>query len=1738
MSNFQKIASKASPDSDAVSRLQNEHFITQGVDAGVVLKSRSLRQQGGRYVLDFEEFDGSPLSEVLSARRLSLTKSLALAIKITQALSVVHDADILHLNLSPASILVNLDTEEVRITGFGLARKGQLGKWETSSSALSDQDWRYTAPEQTGRINRKADFRADLYSIGLVFYEMLSGTHPFSELSDMQLIHAHLTRKPASLHESPNDAGHEVPVMVGKVVDLLLAKNAESRYQTTFGLLRDLRHITDQLDKTGEITEFDLGKYDLTGKLQVSQKIYGRDGETEQLLQAFEDCINGITRPVLVAGKSGVGKTALVGQLKERTSLANGIFIDCKFHQFKRDTPFFAILNAFEDLIDLILAQKDVSLSEWRGVFEPIVGSYGKIVIEHLPRMQLILGPPQEVELDIRDVQNLFNSLLLKMLRAISERLHPLVLHIDDLQWADMASLRWILSLFNRFKDNAILPVCSYRNNELNPGHPFLVRLHELREAGLEVLQIELRELSESDVVHFLEDTFQQYESPAIDELAKLFYKKTDGNAFYLKSFLNSLYEKDLFTFDVEERNWRWKIREIELAPATDNVIELISSDLVRQPADLLEVLSLAACLGHTFSARELVGLSSLPMKESMQLLISGVEKGFLAPAGDSSLIDLMWAEGDQMPEAHFKFIHDSIYYAVYSRIDEERRMDTHWRIGNHLLESLNEAEQHESLYKICNHLNKAIPRIKDDAFGLDLAKRNLEACIQAKAASAFDTSKGFVDHAMELFKRSNGDENSRFYWDILRESSEVAYFILDGDELKKMSRLAIAKAPSPMHQASIYEIRIIDHIQNSRLELALGESFEILNKLGVHLPSDPDKKSIILALVKTRLKLRGRTADDLRKLQPVDNEGIVWALRLMKQLAHAAFFSAPAILAVTVLKMIRLILRYGQSEIAAAGYIGYSIILNGVLNDQKTGTDFGKLGLELSNQTPEGHQRNFVGYIYYGFIHFWQAPLSDCLAPLRNNYEDMMEKGDWENTSFASLIYLSHMFHNGDGIPRIQEMAFKLQPQITPIRKASGLYAILMQALHNLSSDEDLSVDFHGPYFDQRTGYDELVMDNDGNALGYYALYKSLIYLLAGEFESIEADERVAFKIMEYRKSSIHFPLYLSIRSHALYKLYRQGKRTRRDCVRFIRKYIKRLEKYAHQGPDNFEDIYRLVLGDYYAVQDDFVNAQKAYQRAIEAAKQFGHPMLEGIASEAFADMFSAVDNSVLAAFYCRNAQAAYLNWGAAAKARQVENTYQALRTRETTGVLGQLLEESSGGQRSTTLDETTVWQAARAISGEVHLDELIATILDLAVENAGANHGIFLMETDGRWLVKATTKEKGTILNAPLEGFEGIPVNIAKYVLRTRESVILNDPQKSDLFSSESYIQRERPLSVLCTPVTYKGKIQAVLYLENNMIKGAFTEERIELLYVLLTQMSISIENAKLYENLDEAYRSQLQLTEAYSKFVPHEFIRALGYETILDVQKGKQVAKDITIFFSDIRSYTTLSEEMTPSETFDFIQKYLNHMVPIIRSHNGFVSQYLGDGIMAMFMDDSVNAIDAAIAIQKRHQHLDWRSQLGVDNSVRTGIGIHFGSLMMGIIGTENRLDTGFIADSVNTAARLEGLTKVFGSKVLVSQNALDNLPNRDEYNYRFLGKAKIKGRKEIISIYDFYDGDPPGDMIAKSSTKDDFESGVRYFMDKDYSKAIEYLDKVMLEYPGDLAAARLLRQSHHKYSKEQQ
>ncbi len=1756
------------PTPSEITRYRQEYDITRSLNQEGIIKAYRLAPYQNSLVIVLEDFGGQSLASLKKEYPGSLADFLQIAIAISSALGEIHGANIIHKDINPANIVYNPHTQQLKIIDFGISTR--LSRENSTLKNLNSLEGTlaYISPEQTGRMNRALDYRTDFYSLGVTFYELLTGKLPFVTEDILELVHCHIAKAPTPPHLVRKGDGERgrwgefCPKAVSDIVIKLMAKTAEERYQSTWGLQADLEECLNQLRNNGQIIEFLLGTQEVCDRFQIPQKLYGREEEIATLLAAFERVTTGQSEFLLVAGYSGIGKSSLVQEIYKPITAKRGYFISGKFDQYQRNIPYSAIIQAFKELTKQLLTETEAQLAEWKANILSAVGMNGRVIIEIIPEVELIIGEqPPLLDLAPAEAQKRFNLVFQNFIKVFTKPGHPLVIFLDDLQWADGASLKLIELLLtssylpikqvgvgakdssdnlsiqpktlspnaspidsfqiDSTSDTALLLIGAYRDNEIHPAHPLTLSLENIQKEGVIIQKIILKPLELKTVNHWLADTLKTSQETT-HNLGELVQGKAGGNPFFISEFLQALYTENLLNFDYKQKGWIWNVNRVQKRNFTDNVVELMVAKIQKVSPETQEALKLAACIGNQFALETLAVISETSVRETALNLQEAVAEGLIQPLGDEYkivLLETLENENNQVIQLkiEYQFNHDRIQQAAYSLIPAQLKQRVHLQIGQLLLENIPESQIEEKIFDIINQLNYGIELVNNQQQRDKIANLNLIAGQKAKSSTAYQPALMYLQQGLEWLG-SNGWQ--RQYETVLKlnvEAAEAAYLCGQFEEMETLVAAVLQNANGVLDQVKAYEVKIQTYIAQQRLREAIEIGLVILNLLGVRLPKNPSKLDVLFGLLKTKLILAGKPIKNLMVLPQMTDPEKKAAMRILKTINSPAYFTAPNLLPLITLKGVSLSIKYGNDLLSPGMYAVYGLILCGVLGDIESGYRFGNLALRMLKHLKIVEVRTV--FIVNFFIRHWREHPRETLQFLLDGYSTGLETLELDDANYCVRAYLYYSYYIGKELALLeQEIAqyievFKTFNQEQTIH----LLSILWQTALNLMDRAENSCYLIGKVYDESETLPRDIEANDVTLIFcFYSLKLMLCYLFEQEPEAIE-NAALSERYIDGVVGSPAVPIFYFYDSLARLRVYPSSpKSQQRSLYRKIQNNQKKMKKWAHYAPINYLHKFYLVEAERYRILGKGQKAIDCYHCAIELAKENQYIQEEALAYELAAKFYLSQNQELIAKTYMQEAHYRYLRWGAIAKVKDLETRYPQLLQKSETSLGGSTnstinVARTSGSQSSESLDLATVIKASQAISGEIILEQLLMKLMKILLENAGAQTGYLLLEKGGNFAIEASGKvetDSITVLpSLPLE--TRVPISIINYVARSRESVICNNAIEESQFNSDSYIQQHQTKSILCTPLVNQGKLISIVYLENNSTVGAFTPQRIEIINLLSSQAAISIENAKLYTEVRQNESRLMELNQAFARFVPSEFLQFLNKKSIVDVQLGDQIEQEMSVLFSDIRSFTTLSEQMTPEENFKFINSYLSYISPVIREHQGFIDKYIGDAIMALFSGGADNAVKAGIAmLNKLVEYNQHRTNSG-EKPIAIGIGISTGLLMLGTVGEPNRLEATVISDAVNLASRTEGLTKNYGVSFLITDKTFNRLQNPTDYAIRRIDEVKVKGKLESVTFYEVFDADAPELKAAKLATLPTFTEAISFYLDKNYAAAAESL-----------------------------
>jgi len=1683
-----KLLKESYPTPQELLCYRTEYRITRELKEAGVVQVYDLQKYQNSLVMFVEDFGGQSLKILMQQRKFSLKEFLLVASATTEILGQIHSANIIHKDINPSNIVFNPATGQIKIIDFGISTQLTRETPSLKNPNVLEGTLAYISPEQTGRMNRALDYRTDFYSLGVTFYELLTGKLPFETEDALELVHWHIARQPVPVHE----IDPRIPLIISQIVSKLMAKNAENRYQTAGGLKHDLDKCLVQLQETDTIEGFDLATRDITDRFLIPEKLYGRETEVDNLLAAFERVCTGSAEMMLVAGFSGIGKTAVVNEVHKPIARQRGYFIKGKYDQFGRNIPFSAFVQAFRELMGQLLSEPEAQLQTWKTRILTAVGDSGQVLIEVIPELERIIGAqPPALELSGSAAQNRFNLLMEKFVQVFTTAEHPLVMFLDDLQWADSASLK-LLQLLMHDRGH-LLVLGAYRDNEVSAAHPFMLTVDEIIKSGAVVNTITLQPLSLADLNQLVADTLI-CDLSSSQPLTELVYQKTQGNPFFSTQFLKSLYEEGQIIFDPpvsplskggSKGGWQFDIARVTFADASD-VVEFMAAQLQKLPAPTQDVLKLAACIGAQFDLDTLAIVREELPEKTASALWKALQEGLilLIAEGCDFLQTDAQSPTESVANSTYKFLHDRVQQAAYSLIPDDQKKATHLKIGQLLLQNYSETEREEKLFDIVGHLNQGIELINQVSEREALAQLNLAAGCKARSSTAYAAANMYLQMGVELLTPQCWQNQYELTLNLYVAAAEIAYLNGDFDGMEQRAAQVLQKAQTILDRVKIYEIQIAAQTAQSKVLETIAVARDALLLLGIELPTEPDEAKIGKALQALAGQLSGRKIEELVDLPVMTNPQTQAAIQLSGMLFPPIFQGMPGLLPLLSSTMVSLSIQFGNAPASTVGYAIHGMVLCAFLGDVETGYGFGQLALSLLDRFNVPEFKSIILLLFGGWIQHHQEALLATIPTLKDGYRLGMETGDFLYASYCISIYFDANFFGGVELDNWEPELPTYRAVMAQLKQYSAQIYLDMkqQMVWNFREARILSDCLIGRAYDETVMIPKHHQNNDLTAIAAVYIYKLLLAYSFGNYKAALDHITQAKPYLMAVSGFVFVPIfhfYAALTHLALFREQPTIEQT--EILGLVETHQSTLQQWAQNAPMNYLHKWHLVEAERQRVLGNKAEAIEMYDRAISGAQQNKYTNDEALANELAAKFYSEWGKTKVAQAYMFEAYYCYVQWGATAKVTDLETRYPQLfavtqPTRKNTKTTVAMTTTGSGNH----LDLAAVMKASQAICGEILLDKLLSSLMKILIENAGAQRGYLILSNQGKLLIEAEGTinfQQVTVLQSiPVETCQELSSAIVNYVARTQESVVLDDAVRSGQFTNDRYIQKHQPKSILCVPLINQSQIVSIVYLENNLTAGAFTPERVELLKVLSGQAAISIQNSKLYTEVRENEARLAQLNKAYERFIPHQFLQFLEKSSIIDVELGDQVQLEMSVLFSDIRDFTTLSETMTPEDNFKFINSYLSRMEPVINENKGFIDKYIGDAIMALFSGEADHAVKAGIAMVHRLVEYNQYCAKAGCARIQIGIGINTGSLMLGTVGGPNRMDGTVISDAVNLASRVESLTKNYGVSLLITHPTYSRLKNPSQYAIRTLDTVKVKGKSEAVTVYEVFDADP--------------------------------------------------------------
>lgn len=1561
-----KICRLEQPNLVDLAGLQHEYQLLSTLRLPGVIRAYDLIIHHQQFVLVLEDIQGQSLYQYCNQQPLPFENFFIIALQLIDILSGLHLQHIIHKDINPNNIIIEPNSLKIQLADFNIS--SQLNEESTEHLAIHrlEGSLAYISPEQTGRMNRPIDYRSDFYSLGITFFELLTGQPPFVDSDPLKMVHHHIAVTPPLTHE----LNPSVPAQLSLLVAKLLAKVSEERYASASGIKADLLKCQFQWAAQEHIDHFPLGLHDIHDRLTLSHKLYGRGNQTTQLLDTFQEVMQGNTALALVSGYSGIGKTSVVKEIQKPLISQNAYFISGKFDQLQRAKPYSAFVVAFQTLVKQILSESEERLLQFKEALVQALGSNGKVVTDLIPNLALIIGvQPSVPELPPLETQNRFIITFQNFIRALSQPQHPLVIFLDDLQWIDNASLEIIKSLLMDPDLHYLLFIGAYRDNEVTPDHPFSLTLEQLKK-NTKITEVALTPLTLANIQELLADSFN---CPIlrVEELAKLVLTKTQGNPFFINEFLKLLYRDHLVKFSHELGQWDWDVQAIEQQQITDNVVNLLISRISQLTEEIQHILKLAACIGYHFDIETLRLISQSTLPTLLKSLWIAIQEGLIIPQ-EKSYKELQVLEKSSMStkvalkDFSYRFAHDRIQQACYQLIPEEARRHFHLQVGCLLLQEYLEEENEERLFMLLDHCNQSIDLIEEKAKKLQLAELNLHAGCKAKTSTAYLSAKNYLQAGLTLLAPLDWDKQHHLIFSLYKELASCQYLSGEFSEVKTIFKELIHRAPSLCSKLELYKLNCEMLATLNQHEQAISVGLDGLKLLKIHLHPHPSMLQILSAIAKVKLKTGFSSISGIvmPKMMDPDYEA---AASLISQLFNSAYIIEHNLFVLLVAELVRLSLKHGYTEATSFACVVYAFIIMHALNWYKEGIAFSDLYHNLKHQYGVTALEGRSYFVLGSFVEPWRMDLTKCLEAIATGYQLTYEKGDLLYSNYGNLLATQISLAIGNSLAdadtHVKSMQHLIERmKIKDFRISADFFNYKIQCL---MGKKKFDANLIGNY--EKT----ILNDKNKTQVGFfYCASIKLCYLFGAYAEARELGR----KCLKHMQNILGFVLTLEGLFYYALSLTADFHKGDLKTLKSIRKKFKR---WAGWCAINYQAYLCLLEAEIAKVQGKIFIANNLYDEAIQLADEKNLLSLAALASECATRLYREFGKSIIARGYLQNAYYCYQRWGAEGKCQLLVQQYP------------QWLQNVSlrmGGSQGDTveniqadIDVLSLFRFSQTVSSEIQLDILLKKLLIVLLQNAGAQRAVLIVKNSDQWFLEAegSSAEQRVYLNhtQPLSARSDLPLKLLNYAERTQDTVIIqHENDVVNMSIEDAYLNEVKPRSLLIIPISHQGQLKNFLYLENRIVHYAFPVERVQTLKMMASQAAVSLENARLYYQ------------------VAHDPLTGLANRNLL-YQTFEMATKlrgkiQMAILFMDLDGFKKINDTLG-HEIGDKLLQYFANQLKLCSREGDLAARLGGDEFVLMINDAKdvqqiVKLAERLLQILNEHIFID-RHEIFITSSI---------------------------------------------------------------------------------------------------------------------------------------------------------
>lgn len=1654
-------------DTQQVAALRSGVELMRELRLDMLLEPVELFEQGVQASILYADFPAISLRRFLEQKK-TIPEHLFLKIakSLTQLLAGFHSRGWIIKNLSPENILLNVSDYSCKLSDLRTATR--IFKKEQQLSQKQDiLEIRYYSPEQTGRISQITDFRADLYALGVILYELITGRPPFDFTDPVEIIHAHLAIPPVE----PMKIRTDFPRALNDIVMKLLSKSPEERYQGCEGLLFDLDNSEKNLSPS---ESFKLGTKDRVSKIVPTSKMIGRRDEIFQMEKAYESSRKGKKQAVYIRGYSGVGKTRVVREF-HRNKLTDRVpIVNSKFDTLQRGTPYSALLEAMKSLIRKILLDEDDKVYYWKNRLNAYLRNNGNIIAEVIPELEILTGKLEPVNpLPPDESQKRFQQTFISFISCFTSDDHSLILFLDDLQWADIASLRLIELILMDESIKNFLFIGAYRENEVDATHPLSLSLAK-QEKWVPIVPLQILPLRKDQTSELIIETLH-YPVVRSNEFVERIFQKTGGNVFFTLQLLTSLFEEKLLYRD-EEGIWQWNEKLLQDASVSANVVDFLVEKINNLSPRLQELLRTAACLGDIFDLNTLASIVAEKRNVVAMEIASAVNMGYIVSLDEhldaffKMVSDINEMELAKFANTRLRFSHDRIRQAALVLVNDHDRALINLKAARIKTTSLSAVELEEEVFFIANHYNAAGALLTDESEIKEKINFNHKAGSRAKNASAYDAAIQYFDSAKAHLDFQHDYQK---LYDIYLQQSECRYLSGKYAEAEKDLDILFRESHTPLEKLNALFIKVyLYNIQDKKKEaIEAGRTgYRLYN---IYMPRN--KAFTLLLVLKdvltARIMLPEKNIPALLERPQMKDPELIRLQEFMLAMAPTIYQYDQNLFAWNFMRQFFASMKYGNNGISSICFIGYGMLVSQLFGKYHMGKKLADVALALNNQLGYTALKWKVRLSYYNFVHHWTEPIRPEIDQILEVENGAYANGDPIFAGYAIFIYHQKKFALGYPLNTLQESFenyLRLVDQRHDVETRRFLEGYLQSILCLRGIEKDTLT--MGNYNAPQVLNDSIQSSSFTVAADTFIAYMSTLYLF-GHYEEAAQRYEEGKKYMAFIQQRYEFAEFNFYGALICAKAVENRLAGKTKFLKALKGHVDSLKKWSGLCAANFEPQYLIAAGELARVDGRIGEVLQIFEQAIQSAEQYGFVNYKALALELAGRFQFSSGNTIIAQTYLDYSRKAWHQWGADAKVMQIEKTFSTV-LRDT------ILEQQTADELQDTtfagMDLKLLLKATRAVNSEKDIDSLVEQLMKAIIQYSGADTGYLLVKTGPDFIVKAKYSALSGMQTHDLYADnDTLPMSIIRYVIRLKEPLILNQPAQSSDYSNTAYFEKFKPKSLIAYPILKQGEIFGALYLENFQQESVFDEKKINILSLISAQAAVSLDNAFLYENLESRVLERTVAIELEKGKVDEMLENILPKASIEELKRtGKTTAQkfdNTTVLIADIKGFTKIAERLTPEELIKRIDFYFRSFDEIMQKHKLEKIKTIGDAYVAiggLDGDKEVGAVSmVAAALDMQDCIIKENEGKPEEEKLEMRIGIHSGSVIAGVVGIK-KFQYDIWGDTVNIAARME--QESVPGRINISSETYQLTKDKVATTYRGKIEAKNKGPMDMYFV----------------------------------------------------------------------